>query len=153
VLLDTGSAGRPYPYFVLCRRQNGQWVEYGGSNMSSWYRIEDDNGVVVYWDDADSLPQPVEVMFKGKRWTAQVSDGVLWAVWWDELSPGNLIEPNWPELVTKTIWPGLRVTTQSHLRQGASLCLARSSDADQVALDGVLADGGAEVGCVDHRSG
>lgn len=102
VLLDTGSPGQPYPYFVLCRRQDGQWLEYGGSNMSGWYRLEDDNGVVVYWDDADGLPEPVEVTFKGKRWPAQINGGVLWAVWWDELDPGNLIEPNWPETVTTT---------------------------------------------------
>jgi hypothetical protein len=99
VLLDTGSPGRPYPYFVLCRRQDGQWVEYGGSNMSGWYRLADDNGVVVYWDDADGLPEPVEVTFKGKRWPTQINGGVLWAVWWDELDPGNLLEPNWPEVV------------------------------------------------------
>jgi hypothetical protein len=73
-------------------------MEYGGSNMSGWYRMEDDNGVVVFWDDADGLPEPVEVEFKGRRWPAEVKDGVLFAVWWDELDPGNLLEPRWPRV-------------------------------------------------------
>lgn len=100
VLLATGTAGQPYPYFVLCRRQDGGWIEWGGSNMSGWYRLQDDNGVVVFFDDADDLSEPVDVLFKGKHWPARIKDGVLWAVWWDELDPGNLLEPNWPTLAT-----------------------------------------------------
>ena len=96
VLFDTGSAGHPYPYFVLCRRVDGKWLEYGGSNMGGWYQTEDDNGAVVFWDDSDGLTEPVEIEFKGRRWPAEVKRGVAWSIWWDELDPGKLIDPEWP---------------------------------------------------------
>ncbi|HTF50526.1 MAG TPA: hypothetical protein VK735_24055 [Pseudonocardia sp.] len=97
VLLETGSTGHPYPYFVLTRRQGGQWEEHGSSNMSGgWYQTEDDNGVVVFWGETAGLDEPLEVEFKGRRWPAEVKAGVFFTVWWDELDPGNLLEPTWP---------------------------------------------------------
>jgi hypothetical protein len=99
VLLETGSSGHSYPYFVLTRRQGGKWEEYGGSNMSGgWYQTDDDAGVVVFWDDAEGLAEPIEIEFKGRRWPAEVKDGVFFAVWWDELNPGNLLERYWPAI-------------------------------------------------------
>ena len=99
VLLETGSSGHSYPYFVLTRRQGGKWEEYGGSNMGGgWYQTDDDAGVVVFWDDAEGLAEPIEIEFKGRRWPAEMKDGVFFAVWWDELNPGNLLEPHWPAI-------------------------------------------------------
>ena len=99
VLLETGSGGHSYPYFVLCRRENGVWNEYGSSNVCGWYQLADDNGVVVFWDDADGLATPIEVEFAGRRHPAEVKGGVLFAVWWDELDPANLLSPTWPTVV------------------------------------------------------
>jgi hypothetical protein len=54
--------------------------------------------VVVYWDEAEGLDEPIEVSFKGQRWPTEINRGVFWVVWWDELNPGDLIEPHWPEV-------------------------------------------------------
>ena len=101
VLLETGSGDVSYPYFSLCRLVDGEWREVNSANFSGWYQTDDDAGVVVFWDDAAGLDEPIEVVFKGERWPAQTNGGVFWAVWWDELDPSNYIAPQWPEVATR----------------------------------------------------
>lgn len=98
VLLETGSAGYSLPYFTLCRREDGQWAGVQASNMPGWYQTEDDAGVVVFWDDAEGLPEPIEVEFEGQRWKADTGGVTCWAICWDELNPANYIDPLWPSL-------------------------------------------------------
>ena len=98
VLLETGTDTHPYPYLVMCAYEDGHWQELASANMGGWYQTEDDNGAVVFWDDSDGLTEPVEIEFKGRRWPAEVKSGVAWSIWWDELDPGNLIDPHWPEI-------------------------------------------------------
>jgi hypothetical protein len=99
VLLETGGSGHPYPYFVLCQRdENGSWSEGYSANFPGWYQTDDDDGVVVYWGEAEGLSEPIEVEFRGRRWPTEVRDGVFWAVWWDEQDPDNLIPAAWPEV-------------------------------------------------------
>jgi len=100
VLLETGSGGHSYPYLVQCQFTDGRWTEGQSSNMPGWYQTEDDAGVIVFWDDADGLGEPVEVEFKGQRWTADINGTVAWVVWWDELDPSNYIDPAWPRLAS-----------------------------------------------------
>lgn len=99
VLLETGSGSHSYPYLTLCRRVDGHWIGAQSSNMPGWYQTEDDAGVVVFWDDAPSDGRGVEIEFKGRRWPAETSGAVVWAVWWDELDPSNYIDPHWPTTV------------------------------------------------------
>jgi hypothetical protein len=102
VLLDTGSETHSYPYFVLCRLDDeGRWREGHSANSPGWYQTEDDAGVVVFWGDTNGLDGPVKVVFKGQQWLAKTADGMFFIAWWDELDPGNLIEPNWPEVASK----------------------------------------------------
>ncbi|MGQ0482665.1 MAG: hypothetical protein ACT4O0_16775 [Pseudonocardia sp.] len=103
VLLETGSGGHSYPYFVQCRFTDGRWCEGQSSNMPGWYQTEDDAGVVVFWDDAEGLAEPIEVEFKGQRWPAEVNGGVCFMAWWDELDPSNYIEPHWPSLAERRL--------------------------------------------------
>lgn len=98
VLLETGSGGHSYPYFVLCQRVDGRWLSKHSSNMPGWYQTEDDAGVVVFWDYIEGLAELVEIEFKHQRWPGQSKGGVVWAIWWDELDPSNYIEPEWPKL-------------------------------------------------------
>jgi hypothetical protein len=53
----------------------------------------------LFRDAADGLATPIEVEFAGRRRPAEVKDGLLFAVWWDELDPANLLPPNWPTIV------------------------------------------------------
>jgi hypothetical protein len=101
VLLETGSGLHSLPYFTLCRRDGGEWVGVQASNMGGWYQTEDDAGVVVFWDDAEGLPEPIEVEFNGQRWKAETNGTVAWAIWWDELNPANYIDPTWPALARR----------------------------------------------------
>jgi hypothetical protein len=98
VLLETGSGGHSYPYFVLCERKDGSWTGGASGVMPGWYQTEDDAGVVVFWEESEGLSQPIELSFKGQRWPAETKGGVVFAAWWDELDPSNYIEPEWPAI-------------------------------------------------------
>lgn len=98
VLLETGSSSHSYPYLVLCRKVNGEWEGGPSSNMPGWYRTFDDAGVVVFWGDTEGLTEPIEVEFKARRWAVETNGGAFLVAWWDELDPGNHIEPQWPEV-------------------------------------------------------
>lgn len=93
VLVDTGSAGTPYPYEVVCERRDGRWVEVAGANGPGW-REPAGRGLVTFWGEVGTREDPVAVEYAGRTMRPAVADGYFFAVFWDVPEPG----PTWPRI-------------------------------------------------------
>lgn len=91
VLLNTGSAERPYLYGVNCRREDGRWFEGSSSNAPGWSCAGDDPdvGTLSFWDDAPAGADMVRVEFQGRVIEAPVVDRAFLVVWWRVRPPDD----------------------------------------------------------------
>lgn len=95
VLLNTGSAERPYLYGVHCRRFNGRWLEGGSANGCGWEQTDHDPdvGTLSFWDNAPADADMVRIEFGGSIVEAPVIERAFLAVWWAVPAPQN-----WPRV-------------------------------------------------------
>ncbi len=89
VLLDTGSAERPYLYGGTARREPDGWRDGTGGNGSGWTRTDADGelGVLTLWDAAPAGADAVRVGWGGDVREVPVRSGAFLATWWRVPAP------------------------------------------------------------------
>ena len=100
VVLDTGSAGRPYLYGGTVQRGASGWQGgIDGSGGAVGWTVTDtarELGVVALWDEAPSDADAVRVRWGRDERQVPVRHGVFLATWWRQPYPEG--RP-WPQVV------------------------------------------------------
>ena len=102
VLVETGSAGHPYPYEVCCVRGTGAdgedaWSEVSGSNGPGW-RVLPELGVVTFWGTVDGGESPTQIEFGGRTVEARTNGDYFFFVQWDVAEPAGPRGAGWPRI-------------------------------------------------------
>jgi len=104
VLLATNDPDDPYPLQVICRREDGRWLDWTSSNGGGFTTTGEGRVVVTLWDEAPAGAGAAHVLFERAEHRVPVQHGYfLFCAW--EVEDDDAQWPDahsWPKVVAFT---------------------------------------------------
>jgi len=94
-LLATNEPDDPYPLQVICRREDGRWLEWTSSNGGGFTTTDEGRLVVTLWDVAPADAGTARVLFEGAEHRVPVKHGYFLFCAWGVALPDDA--DGWPE--------------------------------------------------------